>query len=536
MTEKGGALKAHLLYLITLAGFFSFLVFFSQTGFSTLYEDDFGAALQVKEFTETGRVAIHGFPLNPQLFHIFWGFLFVKIFGYSVGTLGFSTLTLAYVALCFLYFALYEVTASRPRSFFFAACFAVFPSSLHLAQNFMTEIPFAACIAAAAFFFLRYGKTNSLAFLFACSLSLGLGSLIRHYAVFLALGISLGLMRKNFRRGLIPLAGPAIGSMIFLLYLWQSEPSGYVSFLKSAGVMPATAEELTQINSVVAFFFTTYAAWNTIVYKAFMLVVSPFFVLVLGVLPLRINFSRSAVIALLLLLVAVLSGLADLFFDSPGQRRSFLPYITYGMRPVYYMLLFAALMTLAFCAGRFNGLSGLMKISALSLSLYVLGHLTWPVAYTSYVIPSVLPLLLIVFAAMIEGIEIRYPIALLVLLVAAPLSVNAVRHRNATDTMLWQKGREYSARYGKEHVLTGSLAYLGFYRFDEIQKHLGFANADVSRWPQALSGHPPQIIIARRENLDWYAGGQAKPTDVIEEITVGGLLLKDTIVVVKKER
>jgi len=558
----------------------------SAAGTMTLYEDDFGPALKVREWIETGRFSIHGFPLNPQIFQILWGALFCVLFGYSLPVLNYSTLILSLLGITFLYLSLAEISGSRRRAVFLAVCFLLFPATVLHSSTFMTEIPFATLITLSIYCLIRYGRSGSTLLLLLASFFIGAACMTRHHAIFIAGGFALaeflrpGNIRQKFYRAFLLLLFPALLTLSFMAFVWHTQPRGYATLLKLSGLLPASPDEITQMQSVLQFFRERYAPWSGTGYKLFAIVISPFFGLIIPLLALFAssplsqiremaiaNFrivSRVIAVVILLAIVALAAQYPELLFESMGPRRSFFPALTYNSRPVFYALTAVAAAGVVFLAScfflrKFSELPAAVKACLFALLLYAVAHLPWPVFYTNYILPSIFPLILVIAAELTKDVRINYARASIILALAAFFSMNFVRHQTRVDALLWQKGRQYAGQSDLNHVLVGSLPWMGFHHFPRIERSLGYASTNVSLWDDVLHSAPPppQFVISRADiygsfdNAYYISSGAPSPLpfstpntaaqkkyttrQVRETIDIVSPFLKDSIIIIQKE-
>lgn len=192
------------LYLILTSALLLFLV-------SPFYDfplnDDAGYSHNVKTFLETGKLEIGfggGGATATLIFHILYGSLFSKLFGFSYPVLRISVMLISVIGVVGMYLLLRSYNVDEKKSFFGALLLLLNPFYYSLSHTFMTDVPFITLLIFALFFYNEGFKRNNLAFLIIGNLFTIISFGIRQVGVFVFLSfiIYMSIYKKEILFGL----------------------------------------------------------------------------------------------------------------------------------------------------------------------------------------------------------------------------------------------------------------------------------------------------------------------------------------------
>lgn len=183
--------------------------------------DDWCYGKSVKTLTEKGYLKLYNWGEMTLVGHVFWGYFFTKIFGFSFTILRFSTLIMGYATLIGTYNLCKLANISRWITLVGVLLCMMNPIFLSLSFSFMTDIPFMCVVIWAFYFFAKALHTNKWqpivwAIVFCCW-----AFLIRQLAwVFpIVWLITVLLVKKrnlqNLRKAIVPLVVLFVFSMVF---------------------------------------------------------------------------------------------------------------------------------------------------------------------------------------------------------------------------------------------------------------------------------------------------------------------------------
>jgi hypothetical protein len=108
---------------------------------NTPFDDDFSYAFTVKKFIETGHVIYNGWSAPLLITQVYWGAVWVKLFGFSFNILRLSTLPFAAGSLSLCYLLGRRIGLEVWEALFATALLGLSPLYLPLAMSFMTDVP-----------------------------------------------------------------------------------------------------------------------------------------------------------------------------------------------------------------------------------------------------------------------------------------------------------------------------------------------------------------------------------------------------------
>lgn len=151
--------------------------------------DDWNHALSVRHLVEEERLWITEWTATTLVAQVAWGTIFATLFGFSFSVLRLSTLVLSFGGGLALYALCREIEVSKPRALAGAVIFWLNPLTFGLSYTFMSDVPFAALLILATFFYARgVGRESDLS-LVAGSCFAGLAFLVRHPGILIPLAV-----------------------------------------------------------------------------------------------------------------------------------------------------------------------------------------------------------------------------------------------------------------------------------------------------------------------------------------------------------
>lgn len=162
-----------------------------------IYGDDFAYISTVKDFLDTGIVKVSEWSTASFLFQLFWGALFNKVFGYSIKTLQFSTVTIFYIALIFFYLLLKRTIKNEAHSVIFTLVLMSFPPLFFMSYTFLTYVPSASLSIIASYFIVKAIQQNKLRDYIIGGVISSLGFLNRQDLIAIPLSLLLVLILRS---------------------------------------------------------------------------------------------------------------------------------------------------------------------------------------------------------------------------------------------------------------------------------------------------------------------------------------------------
>lgn len=153
--------KGHLgIFLLVLAWSCCIFIAFPRGEFPM--NDDWSFSLTVKELIENGTYKPLGWSSMPLISHVTWGALFLIQGGFSFEALRISTIVMAAFGIVATYMLCWKASQSRTLALLGASALAFNPIYFALSNQFMTDVPFTAMTAGAAYCFsLNLNKLSS---------------------------------------------------------------------------------------------------------------------------------------------------------------------------------------------------------------------------------------------------------------------------------------------------------------------------------------------------------------------------------------
>ena len=191
--------------------------------------DDWSYAKSVRTLYDEGYLKLYNWGEMTLVSHVFWGYLFVKIFGFSFTVLRFSTLLLGFGTILGIYELLRLTNTNKWMAVFAAAIFVANPIFLSLSFSYMTDVPFLCIMIWAIYYFVKALQTDTwkpvVIAIFFCCWALLIRQLI--LVLPLAWAISVLLTKKRSLKIYITAFLPGLLMLCFyLLYGYLMESNG----------------------------------------------------------------------------------------------------------------------------------------------------------------------------------------------------------------------------------------------------------------------------------------------------------------------
>ena len=164
------------------------------------YEDDWSYTLMVRHLLETGQYQVDNWSAANPIFHIYWGALFTRLWGFSFASLRISTLVLLAAGLCGMYMLAREHRLSARQAGLVSFLLLVSPLTLLLGFSYMTDVPYLACTVLGLAFYTRAIRLNSYALAFVGSVFAAAAMLIRTFGVAFLPGLALVWLLTSRKR------------------------------------------------------------------------------------------------------------------------------------------------------------------------------------------------------------------------------------------------------------------------------------------------------------------------------------------------
>tara|TARA_R110002049_G_scaffold309292_2_gene520356 strand:+ start:16299 stop:17912 length:1614 start_codon:yes stop_codon:yes gene_type:complete len=194
--------------------------------------DDWCYGKSVKTLMEDGYLKIYNWGEMTLVAHVYFGYLFTELFGFSFTVLRWSTLVLGAVSILGIYQLCILVNASRRLALLSALLCMVNPLFLGLSFSFMTDVPFYCIVIWSFYFFVKALQTNEWKQLFIAILLCCWAFLIRQIALVLPVAwlLTLILTQKPTPKTLIRAILPLF--VLTILYFGYSYMMQYLGILQ----------------------------------------------------------------------------------------------------------------------------------------------------------------------------------------------------------------------------------------------------------------------------------------------------------------
>ena len=183
--------------------------------------DDWCYGKSVKTLLDEGYLKIYNWGEMTLVSHVYFGYFFTKLFGFSFTVLRFSTLIMGFATIIGIYQLLKLANLSRWMTLFGTVLCIVNPIFLSLSFSFMTDVPFYCLTIWAFYFFAKAIKTDHWQpicwAIFFCFWAFLIRQLAWVFPVVWLITIFLTkkTTTKNLAKGLVPLIALFVFSFVF---------------------------------------------------------------------------------------------------------------------------------------------------------------------------------------------------------------------------------------------------------------------------------------------------------------------------------
>jgi len=163
-----------------LAVYLLIFIIFTPQKYNFPSNDDWVYSYTITNYYETGSIKLNDWCAASAIFQIWWGILFSKIFGYSLGVLRLSVLILSLTGSIFMYLMLKQLNYKNkliPLLFFIFN-----PLYFILSLSFMTDVPYLVLFILSVYFYLT-GLNGKPGYLITGSIFAGFAYLIRQLGI-----------------------------------------------------------------------------------------------------------------------------------------------------------------------------------------------------------------------------------------------------------------------------------------------------------------------------------------------------------------
>ncbi len=105
------------------------------------YGDDPAYAYMALQAARTGHFTYNGWAAAVMVLHVYWGSLFIRLFGFSFNCVRFSTIPFALGAVAFCYLLVRRAGLQAKEALFVTLLFGLCPLFLPVAVSYMTDVP-----------------------------------------------------------------------------------------------------------------------------------------------------------------------------------------------------------------------------------------------------------------------------------------------------------------------------------------------------------------------------------------------------------
>lgn len=226
----------------THQGFLIFTLIFILTFFLMLplqdqaFEDDFAYIRTTEHLVKTGQLKLSEWTATALIFQTYWGFLFTKVFGFSIKVLHLSNIFLLYLGLIAFYQLLRRLKLTEYRALIFTLVLLSFPWVFQFTYSFMSDVFYMSLLIISLYFYIRGMQDNSKFPYFLGSLFAGLAFLNRQIAVVIPVSFlivttyQILLTKKIPWKSMVYSLGP-VAIIIFLYNIWLKSVGPTVSYL-----------------------------------------------------------------------------------------------------------------------------------------------------------------------------------------------------------------------------------------------------------------------------------------------------------------
>lgn len=161
------------------------------------FTDDFAFAQSVRNYLNTGSLKVSEWSAPSLVFHIYWGYLFTSVLGFSFTSLQLSVISLLPILIIFIYLTLIKNKIEITQSLILAIFFLSIPWIMQFTFTFMTDIPFLTLEVIGIYFYTQGFKSNKNISLLFGSIASSLALLIRQTGVILPIAALIVIIAKG---------------------------------------------------------------------------------------------------------------------------------------------------------------------------------------------------------------------------------------------------------------------------------------------------------------------------------------------------
>jgi hypothetical protein len=187
--------------------------------------DDWAYAKSVEVMYLKNDFQLGFWPAMSLFAHVVWGFLFVKLFGFSFTVLRFSVLCLAFISLIYTHKLAYKITLNKNTALIITLLLLVNPFFVNLSNTYMTDVSFLCNLILSIYFFYLYFNTKFLKYMVIGFVFYLIALFIRQLAICLPLSfmlicfINFLFNKKNLKPFIISIC--LFCSSMYLFYMYE---------------------------------------------------------------------------------------------------------------------------------------------------------------------------------------------------------------------------------------------------------------------------------------------------------------------------
>ena len=217
--------------------------------------DDWVYSYSVSHFLDTGAIKINDWNAATTVFQIWWGILFSKVFGFSLGNLKIAVLILSFAGAIFSFLMLEQL---KYKHTLFPVILLIFnPIYFLLSVSFMSDVPYLSMFIAAVYFYLKGILEDREGYVFIGSIFAAFAYLTRQLGILIPVGIFCYFIffdRKKlsiksfFTIILVPL-------LVFIAHWYWFNYIHGLTWVSKAGLVSALAPDKFYFRFVSALFY-----------------------------------------------------------------------------------------------------------------------------------------------------------------------------------------------------------------------------------------------------------------------------------------
>jgi hypothetical protein len=225
MKELSAIFREHKQILFLVLAFILAEIFVNPIGDFPL-NDDWAYAKALLTFRDKGEFNFGSVPAMTLCSHILWGFIFIKLFGFSFTVLRFSTLISAVIGAIFLYRLTLRISGNRMLSALLSVVLLFNPLLFSLSNTYMTDVNFNTLLIICChliYSFFQSQKKILLVLIFFAATAL---TLLRQYGIVLPVCFFISCFFIKDRKWLFVLLSLLVMALVFVVF------KGYENYLK----------------------------------------------------------------------------------------------------------------------------------------------------------------------------------------------------------------------------------------------------------------------------------------------------------------